>query len=136
MSFQCHLADVVSTKNSSDILIFCSLCLFLLVVWKKSSLFLDFGNLVITFYVILFLLFEFCWDSWISGLWISSRLEKLWPVFLYFFLSFSFPQLLEPPDRCFLTHYWYSDFFPKPFFPLSVYLILKGFCCYVFINIH
>ena len=35
---------------------------------KKSPLFLDLSNLVITFHVILFLLFELCWDSWISGL--------------------------------------------------------------------
>lgn len=134
MSFQCHLADIVSTKNSSDILIFLSLCLFLLVVWKKSPLFLDLSNLVITLYIILFLLFDFV--EILESL--VYRFHQVWKNFDHYFFIFLSPSLFHnfwDPRQMFshtLLIFW---LFPQTLF-FSVYLILKGFCCYVFINIH
>lgn len=89
MSSRCHLDYIVSGKNSSDILIFVSLCCFLLVACKIFPVSLVFSNLIMMFLSVV--LCFFCLDFVEILKAVVCRFHPIWKSFgCYFFNCFFF----------------------------------------------
>lgn len=118
MSFHCHLDYIVSGKNSSDILIFVSLCCFLLIACKNFPVSLVFSNLIIMFLSVV--LCFFCLDFVEILKAVVCRFHQIWKSFGCYFFNYFFFSLFSrlhvyQTARYFFTHHWYSYFFSSAF---------------------
>lgn len=84
MSSRCHLDYIVSGKNSSDILIFVSLCCFLLVACKIFPVSLVFSNLIMMFLSVVLCFFYLDFVEILKA--VVCRFHPIWKSFgCYFF---------------------------------------------------